>query len=327
AKPLGSVVGAHLLVGGDLLLIVAADEEMGAHYGAKWLCEERPDAVRCDMVINEGAGEMARYDGRRLFTLAVGEKGVFRFKLHARGVAGHGSIPGVGDNALLKLAEPLRRLREQPARESTADTDLFLKRLLGPDHGGPDRGLATMRARDPEFAGLLAEPMLGVTLAPTMAAAAPASNMIPSHAELTVDCRVPPEMEEAEVRERIASVLGDAATGGDWDIEFIEDVVGNRSDYGGPLAEAIEAWVGEVDPEAEVLPMVMPGFSDSHWFRKAFGATVYGFCPQSTMPLTLARSLVHSADERVPIADVELMTDCFYQLPKRVMGTAGAGDE
>ena len=74
------------------------------------------------------------------------------------------------------------------------------------------------------------------------------------------------------------------------------------------------------DPEAEVLPMVMPGFSDSHWFRKAFGSTVFGFCPQSTMPLEQARQLVHAPDERIPIADVELMADCFYTLPKLILG-------
>lgn len=301
---------------GGLMLVVAADEETGAHYGAQWLCKEQPDAVRCDMIVNEGAGEMARFDGRRLFTLAVGEKGVFRFRLHARGVAGHGSIPGVGDNALLKLAPALSKLHNQPPREGTPDTDLFLDRLLGPAHGGPEKGLEAIRVIDPKFAALLAEPMLGVTLAPTMASAAAAPNMIPSNAELIVDCRVPPEMEEREVRQRIEGVMGT----GDWEIEFIDPVVGNRSDYEGPLSTAIETWVEKVDPEAGVLPMVMPGFSDSHWFRKAFGSTVFGFCPQSTMPLEQARQLVHGADERVPIADVELMADCFYTLPKLILG-------
>lgn len=303
---------------GDMMLLVTADEETGAHFGAQWLCEAHPEAVRCDMIVNEGAGEMARFDGRRLFTLAVGEKGVFRFRIHARGVAGHGSIPGVGENALLKLAPALARLDAQPPREGTPDTDLFLERLLGPEHGGAERGLEEIRRIDPHFAALLAEPMLGVTLAPTMAKGAPAPNMIPSNAELTVDCRVPPEMGEREVRERIEGVIGT----GDWEIEFIDPVVGNRSDYEGPLSNAIETWVKKVDPGAEVLPMVMPGFSDSHWFRQAFDATVFGFCPQNTMPLTQARSLVHGANERVPIADVELQADCFYSLPKLILGSA-----
>src|SRR4029079_3869515 len=90
--------------GGELLLVVTADEETGAHIGAQWVCSEHPDKVRADMVVNEGAGLAVDFEGRRLSTLAVGEKGVFRFKVRALGTAGHGSLPRVGDNALLKLA-------------------------------------------------------------------------------------------------------------------------------------------------------------------------------------------------------------------------------
>jgi len=302
---------------GELLLIVTADEEMGAHAGAKWLCEEQPEKVRCDYVINEGAGLAIEFDGRRFYTLALGEKGVFRFNMRTHGVAGHASIPGVGDNALLKLAPLLERLREQPPHEATPDTELFLERLLGEAPQELDNALDQIRAADPLLATLLAEPMLGVTLTPTKAHASDKDNVVPSHAEVLVDCRVPPGIGEDVVRERVAAVLGE----GEYEIEFVETVVGNRSDYDGPLADAIEAWVAEVDPGAEPLPLVMPGFSDSHWFRKAFGATVFGFCPQRAMSLAEAVPLVHGADERVAVADVELMASFFYDLPKRVLGT------
>ena len=301
---------------GSLMLVVSADEETGAHRGAKWLCEERPDKVRCDMVVNEGAGLAIDFEGRRFFTVAVGEKGVFRFRVRTRGVAGHASLPGVGDNALLKLAPLLERLRRQPPRETTPDSERFLSRLLGEEVGDVDAALERIRAADPLLAVLLAEPMVGVTLAPTMASASGKQNVIPSSAEVLVDCRVPPETGEAEVRERVMAILGE----GDHEIEFAERVVGNRSPYEGPLADAIEEWVGEVDPGAEVLPIVMPGFSDSHWFRKAFGATVFGFCPQSAMSLAEAVPLVHGADERVAVADVELMAGFFHSLPRRLLG-------
>src|SRR5213080_3793147 len=42
---------------GDLIFAATADEEVGAGFGAQWLCEEHPDAVRCDFCINEGSGE------------------------------------------------------------------------------------------------------------------------------------------------------------------------------------------------------------------------------------------------------------------------------
>jgi acetylornithine deacetylase/succinyl-diaminopimelate desuccinylase-like protein len=303
-------------VRGDLLLIVTADEEMGAHAGAKWLCEEQAEKVRCEYVINEGAGLAIEFDGRRFYTLALGEKGVFRFNLRTRGVAGHASIPGVGDNALLKLAPLLERLREQPPHEATPDTELFLERLLGEEPDDLDKALEQIRAGDPLLATLLAEPMLGVTLTPTKAHASDKENVVPSRAEVLVDCRVPPGIGEETVRERVAAVLGE----GEYEIEFVETVVGNRSDYEGPLADAIEAWISEIEPDAQPLPLVMPGFSDSHWFRKAFGATVFGFCPQRAMSFAEAVPLVHGADERVAIADVELMASFFHQLPRRMLG-------
>ena len=301
---------------GDLLLVVAADEETGAHFGAQWLCSEQADKVRCDWVVNEGAGEVVDFNDERFFTLAVGEKGTFRFTLVAEGVAGHGPIPGVGDNALLKLAEALPRLRNQPPRESTADTDRILERLLGHAPEDLDAALAEVAAGDPLVAKLMADPMLGVTLAPTMASASNRENVIPSRAELVVDCRTPPGMTESEVLKRINGVLGD----GDWRIEFNDPVVGNRSDYGGPLAEALEEWVESVEPGVRIRPMVMPGFSDSHWFRKAFDATVFGFCPQR-MSLAETKPLVHGADERVTVEDVELMESLFTWLPPRLLGT------
>ena len=68
--------------------VVTCDEEAGATYGAQWLCDNVPEKVRCDMVVNEGAGEVLEFDGRRLYTLCIGEKGVFRFKLIDRGPRG-----------------------------------------------------------------------------------------------------------------------------------------------------------------------------------------------------------------------------------------------
>jgi acetylornithine deacetylase/succinyl-diaminopimelate desuccinylase-like protein len=300
---------------GELLLVITADEETGAHAGAMWLCEQHPEAVRSDFVVNEGAGLAIDFDGRRFYTLALGEKGVFRFHLRTRGVAGHGSLPTVGENALLKLAPLLERLRSQPDPDPTPEAELFLERLLGEPPGDLDAALEKVRAGDPLIAAFLAAPMLGVTLTPTMARASEKENIIPSKAEVLVDCRVPPGFGEERVRERIEAVLGE----GEYEIDFVETVVGNSSGYEGPLAEAIEAWVAETEPGAAVLPGVMPGFSDSHWFRKAFGSTVFGFAPQSKMSFAEAEPLIHGADERIAVEDLELMTGFFYDLSRRML--------
>src|SRR5204863_5299425 len=66
---------------GDLIVVVVVDEEVGGELGAIWLCDEHPDLVRCDYLINEGAGAIFPYDGERYYGVCVAEKGVFRFRL------------------------------------------------------------------------------------------------------------------------------------------------------------------------------------------------------------------------------------------------------
>jgi acetylornithine deacetylase/succinyl-diaminopimelate desuccinylase-like protein len=318
---------------GELLLVVTADEEAGATIGAKWLCEEHPDKVRADFVVNEGGGASFELDGRRHYELCVGEKGVFRFLLRTHGRAGHASVPGLGDNALLKLAPLVARLREQPPPEANPAGVVFLSTLLGEDVGEDPALLAgaleRLRERSPLLASYLAEPMLGVTLVPTKADASHKDNVIPSKAEVLVDCRVPPGGGKAEVLRAVNQVLGDGtspAPGGDeeaaglFDVDFVEDVTGNASPFDTPLAQAITAWIEENDPGATVVPIVMSGFSDSHWWRKAFdSATVYGFCPQNALNTFESSELVHAADERIPVADVELGAKFFHDLAQRLL--------
>jgi len=308
---------------GELKLVLTADEEMGAGLGARWLCENHPDKVRADLVVNEGGGAAFELGGRRFFPLCVGEKGVSRFRLRARGRAGHASVPALGDNALLKLAPVLERFRAQPALEPTAEGVAFLSALLGeqvdPDPDELAAAVERLRSLSAPLAAFLAEPMLRVTMVPTKISASAKDNVIPSSAEVLVDCRVPPGKDPAEVEELVGRALGPFA--GEVEVEFTEAVVGNRSPSETPLATAIAAWLAATDPEATLVPIVMPGFSDSHWFRRAFEAsTVYGFCPQRELDLFRAAPLVHSADERAAVADVELAADFFTDLIGRMLG-------
>jgi acetylornithine deacetylase/succinyl-diaminopimelate desuccinylase-like protein len=307
---------------GELLVVATADEEMGAGAGARWLCREHPDKVRSDYVLNEGGGISFLLGGRRFYTLCVGEKGVFRFKVRTRGRAGHASVPGLGDNALLKLGPLLDRLREQPAIDPTPEGIELVAGLTGARlaDGDPEAladAVEELRRAAPELVAYLLEPMLRVTLAPTRAWASEKDNVIPSRAEILVDCRVPPGMGEADARRRAEQALG----AGGYELEFVERVAGNRSPTRSPLADKIDAWLSEADPGSALVPIVMPGFSDSHWFREAFGsALVYGFCPQREMSLIEAAPLVHGADERAAVADVELATRFYRDIVRAVLG-------
>ncbi len=93
------------------------------------------------MVVNEGAGEVVEFEGRRLYTLCVGEKGVFRFKLSTEGRAGHASMPAMGDNALLRMVDVLGRLDgRQPASDRYPAGVACLEALAGVAGRGRRRG-------------------------------------------------------------------------------------------------------------------------------------------------------------------------------------------
>src|SRR4051794_24901940 len=172
--------------GGELMVIVTCDEEAGATIGARWLCHEVPEKVRCDLIVNEGAGEVLDFDGRRFYTVVVGEKGVFRFKLTTTGRAGHASMPDIGDNALLRMVEVLARLDgRQPPYDDYPAGRAPLEVLVGERNGGLEDALTRVREVDPRLAGQL-DPTLHVTIAPTMIRASAKENVIPSRCTVQV---------------------------------------------------------------------------------------------------------------------------------------------
>ncbi|MBJ7332726.1 MAG: M20/M25/M40 family metallo-hydrolase [Solirubrobacteraceae bacterium] len=306
---------------GDLMVIVLADEETGGSLGAQWICEHHPELVKCDYVLNEGAGAHIPFDGGRRYGVCVAEKGVFRFRIRTEGVAGHASYPKMGDNALLKMAPILEKLAaQQPDFDLTAAPQALLEGLGFDVNGaGAAAAFAQLQAKDPRLAKLV-EPMLGVTFAPTKIRASEKINVIPAMAELSVDCRVPPGLGRDTAEKRIRDILGDEG----FTVEFAEQVQGNASPADSPLRDALERWVGENDPGASTVPTILPGFTDSRTWRSTFGDDVvaYGFFPQRHMSLHDIAPLIHGADERIDVRDLGFAASCFRDVALDLLGTA-----
>jgi acetylornithine deacetylase/succinyl-diaminopimelate desuccinylase-like protein len=300
---------------GSLKLVFVSDEETGGDVGARWLTEQHPEKVRCDLLLNEGGGEVFEFEGRRHYGVCCAEKGIFRFTITARGQAGHASLPRTGDNALLKLGPALERLANSEPSFLITEAPEALLRTLGEDPSDPRKALERL---DPALA-VLVEPMFGVTLTPTMAHASDKINVIPSRAWLKVDCRVPPGHGEEAARQRIAEVLGEDANG--YEIAFTEKTVGNASEISTNLMSAIDRWIKAQDEGAETVPVILPGFSDSRWFREAFPDCVaYGFFPQRHMNLLESGPLVHSANERIDVRDLGFAARFYADIAREVLG-------
>jgi acetylornithine deacetylase/succinyl-diaminopimelate desuccinylase-like protein len=287
---------------GDLIFAATADEEVGDGFGAQWLCETHPDAVRCDFLINEGSGERLELGGKPFYTCSVAEKMSAPFRLRVRGRSGHASMPGIADNALVKAAPLITALGEYvPEQHLTPEVEALLEAVTGERPASPMEALERARGIG-EFFAEMVEPLLSLTLAPTMINASKKRNVIPAICDVTVDSRLLPETTPAEQHAIVRSVLGD----GDYELESLEAHGGTRSPIQTPLWDAIAGWISEVEPGARPAPICVAGFTDSHWFREAFGTVAYGFFPLRVMDAELAARLIHSADERIPVEDLEL---------------------
>jgi acetylornithine deacetylase/succinyl-diaminopimelate desuccinylase-like protein len=303
---------------GDLIFVAAADEEVGDGFGLQWLCEAHPEAVEAEYALNEGAGDRLEFGGRVFYVCGVAEKKSSPFRLRVFGRSGHASMPGIADNALVKAARLIQRLgglSVEPRLEP--ETAAFLSAVTG-EPPPPARGvLATALAVDP-LAAEMVEPLLSFTVAPTMAAASQKRNVIPAVCDVTVDCRLLPGQTQQEVEAIVRQALEPER---DYELEWLEGQGGTRSPMETPLWDAVTSFVEETEPGAQAVPLIVPGFTDSHWVREAFGTVAYGFFPMRSMDAETAARLIHSADERVPVDDLELGVG-FLRHAARAIGAA-----
>jgi acetylornithine deacetylase/succinyl-diaminopimelate desuccinylase-like protein len=104
-------------------------------------------------------------------------------------------------------------------------------------------------------------------------------------------------------------------------LEFSEHVIGNASPVESELMDAIRGWMAREDPDAEVLPTILPGFTDSRTFRDAFPECVaYGWFPHRHQTFHDTWPLIHSADERIDVRDLEWATRCYRDVTRRMLG-------
>ena len=287
---------------GDLVFAATADEENGVGFGLEWLCEAHPEAVRTDFCVNEGAGDRLQLGDDVYYLCASAEKKSSPFMIRALGRSGHASMPGIADNALVKAAKLIERIAAyRPEPQLQQEVEAFLRTVLG-EVPRAASALERARAVDPAAADLI-EPLLSATFSPTMVTASEKRNVIPASAEVTVDCRLLPGQDPEHIEPMIRAVLGSDL---EYELEWLESKGGTRSPLDTPLWEAVESFVAGIEPGARPVPFCVAGFTDSHWLRDAFGTVAYGFFPMRTMPGDVSATLIHSANERIPVDDLEL---------------------
>src|SRR5215472_2757858 len=94
----------------DVILLSESDEEAGSS-GIQWIVAHAWPKIDAEFALNEYSYILPTASGVPVFQIQTAEKVPTRFKLTARGTAGHGSLPR-DDNPVLHLARAIAKLSE-----------------------------------------------------------------------------------------------------------------------------------------------------------------------------------------------------------------------
>src|SRR3989449_2361812 len=314
---------AHVPLKRDIIFLATSDEEIGAGVGAAWIAEHQADLVRdAEFLLNEGG--VTRADGRggvEFYGVGTTEKSPFWLDVTARGTAGHGSRP-TPDNPVHRLVRALQRIANwqtpltvTPAAErsfrdlATIEHDTTVRRWLSDIRAALRDSVAARYIT----ADLTYNALLRNTISITGLKGSDKTNVIPPVATAALDVRLLPAQEPAAFLAELVRVVNDSAVtitpqGPSWPA--------TESATDTELFRAIVAAVRARDPDPLVTTPPVPGFTDSHYFRRV-GIVSYGLSP---FPLNQVESRgVHGNDERVSLDDLTFGVHFMYDVVSPVV--------
>ena len=95
---------------GDVVLAATADEEQGGLAGVDYLLRSCPEKIFADYVLNEGGGSAFPTQNKNVYMVQTAEKGLLWLKVKVKGTPGHGSMPDLADNAIMRMNKVIEKL-------------------------------------------------------------------------------------------------------------------------------------------------------------------------------------------------------------------------
>ena len=304
----------------DIIFLGTADEEAGGRLGAGWFVEQHPGLIAdAEFLLTEG-GNIRVQNGQRSYNVDVAEKAPCWVQLEAEGPAGHGSVP-LRETAVTRLIRALEKIRnhETDVKVVPAVRTYFaaLAAREGPAKAERFRDLERALA-DPEFrkeftANPLYNALVRNTISPTVLEGSSKTNVIPARARAQLDCRLLPGEDPRQFVAALEKVVGDPAVR----FSVLLNFPPLASESETELFRAIRSVAERRDPRALVVPAVLSGFTDAHYFRRK-GVVSYGFTGLSLGEEDSRR--VHGTDERLSSASlregVQVLMDVIGELAR-----------
>ncbi len=303
----------------DIIFLATADEEKGGRLGAEWFVQNHWDLIKdAEYLLNEFGWIFIENDRVKYYAVDVAEKAPCWLKISFSGTPGHGSMPRT-DTSVNRLIHALERILafQTPLKVVPPVDEYFATLALLEDP--PKSGLlANIRQtiQDPEaVAPLLQNPFFNAilrnTISVTVLEGSSKTNVIPATASAHLDCRLLPGQDPEEFIGQLKRVIDDPSV----QIERLLNFPTSSSPTDTEFYRMVSGVIKEFDTSAVVVPMLLSGFTDTHYFRER-GISGYGFVPFKISFADLG--LIHGNNERVSVENVKQGTRMLYDMLVRL---------
>src|SRR5437867_335355 len=308
---------------GDYILALTAGEEHGGGYnGIQWLIQNRRDLLDVQYVLNADAGGGELRDGKPIaLDVQAAEKVFHSVHLMARNPGGHSSLPRK-DNAIYALSAALGRLAayDFPMRTNAVTRGYFARTapLMAADVAADMRAVSASETPDAAAAARLAarsafyNALLRTTCVATLLQAGHAENALPQTAQATVNCRMLPGTDAAEVETTLRRVVADTSIA-------IAPLRPSIPSPPSPLPPAIEGAIAQATRALwgplPIVPNMETGATDGLYLRNA-GIPVYGVSGLFVDPTVDEDNRAHGLNERIAVRAYYDQLEFTYRLLK-----------
>ena len=315
---------------GDYILALTAGEEGGGGYnGIQWLIAQHAVAgvplssIQYVLNADAGGGEL-RNNKPTAFDVQAAEKVFYSVSLTARNPGGHSSLPRK-DNAIYALARALERLSSYdfPMRTNPVTRAYFAQTasLIGdPGVAADMRAVSAGDVPDTAAGARLAarsafyNAQLRTTCVATLLQGGHAENALPQTAQATVNCRMLPGTNPADVDAAIRHVIADTSIA----VVALRAAVASPPSALPPTVEReIQQVVTSLWGTLPIVPNMETGATDGLFLRNA-GLPVYGVSGLFADPTIDADNRAHGLNERIGVRAFYDQLEFTYRLLRRL---------
>lgn len=288
---------------GDVIFCAVPDEETGGQHGAGFLVDSHPGLFAG---VRHALGEFGGFSfdlfGTRFMPIQVDERQFVGITAHIFEAGGHAALSGTA-NAAVSAARFVQQAARIVLPVVQGEAARLMLHTMAAHVAGPAR-IALRLLSMPAFAPLVLRLMgrranalascMRSAITPTVIRCGTKRNVVPSSAQVEIDARLVPGDSLEDLLARLRQVAPKGAT--------LTVQAQGRHKGGTDMSQYhhLAALLQGEYPDVIPVPMLLPGTTDARHFNR-LGIQTYGFLPVA-MPRGMAyMSMIHGADERIPV--------------------------